>query len=33
VVTSVSGMRRVIDGLTTENAGRFWMYDGSKLPW
>lgn len=33
VVTSVSGMRRVIDELTTENAGRFWMYDGSKLPW
>ena len=32
-VTSVSGMRRVIDELTTETAGRVWMYDGSKLPW
>jgi NAD(P)-dependent dehydrogenase (short-subunit alcohol dehydrogenase family) len=32
-VTSVGGMRRVIDELTLENAGRFWMYDGSKLPW
>jgi NAD(P)-dependent dehydrogenase (short-subunit alcohol dehydrogenase family) len=33
VVTSVSGMRRVIEELTTENAGRFWMYNGSTLPW
>lgn len=32
-VTSVRGMRRVIDELTPENAGKFWMYDGSKLPW
>ena len=32
-VTSVTGMRAVIDGLTPERAGRFWMYDGSELPW
>lgn len=32
-VTSVAGMRRVIDALTLENAGRFWVYDGSELPW
>ncbi len=31
--TSVSGMRRVIAGLTKEHGGRFWMYDGSELPW
>lgn len=31
--TSVAGMRRVIDGLDAERAGRFWMYDGSELPW
>lgn len=32
-VTSVAGMRRVIDALTLDNAGRFWVYDGSELPW
>jgi NAD(P)-dependent dehydrogenase (short-subunit alcohol dehydrogenase family) len=31
--TSVEGMRRVIDGLTGSQAGRFWAYDGSELPW
>ncbi len=31
--TSVEGMRRVIAGLTREQAGRFWGYDGSELPW
>jgi NAD(P)-dependent dehydrogenase (short-subunit alcohol dehydrogenase family) len=31
--TSVAGMRRVISGLTNESSGRFWMYDGSELPW
>lgn len=30
---SVEGMRRVIDALSVENAGRYWMYDGSTLPW
>lgn len=33
VQTSVAGMRRVIDTLDAERAGRFWMYDGSELPW
>jgi NAD(P)-dependent dehydrogenase (short-subunit alcohol dehydrogenase family) len=31
--TSVEGMRRVIAGLTREQAGRFLTYDGSELPW
>ena len=31
--TSVAGMRRVIAGLTAEQAGRFWSYDGKELPW
>lgn len=31
--TSVAGMRRLIDGLDADRAGRFWMYDGSELPW
>ncbi len=31
--TSAAGMRRVIAGLNPEQAGRFWMYDGSELPW
>jgi NAD(P)-dependent dehydrogenase (short-subunit alcohol dehydrogenase family) len=30
---SVAGVRRVIDGLTPERAGRFWQYDGTELPW
>ena len=30
---SIAGMIKVIDGLTKEKAGRFWMYDGSELPW
>lgn len=32
-VTSVVGMRRVIAALTPATAGRFWVYDGSELPW
>lgn len=32
-VTSVSGMRAVIAGLTRERAGRYWMYNGDELPW
>jgi NAD(P)-dependent dehydrogenase (short-subunit alcohol dehydrogenase family) len=32
-VTSVSGMRKVIAGLTPEQAGRFWTYEGKELPW
>ena len=31
--TSVSGMRKVIGDLTVERAGRFWMYDGTEIPW
>jgi len=31
--TSVSGMRRLIAGLTPEQSGRFWNYDGKELPW
>lgn len=31
--TSVTGMRHVIEDLTLEKTGRFWVYDGSELPW
>lgn len=31
--TSVAGIRQVIAGLDTDKAGRFWMYDGTELPW
>jgi NAD(P)-dependent dehydrogenase (short-subunit alcohol dehydrogenase family) len=31
--TSVAGIRNVIAGLDGARAGRFWMYDGSELPW
>jgi NAD(P)-dependent dehydrogenase (short-subunit alcohol dehydrogenase family) len=31
--SSVAGMRRVIGGLSREQAGRFWSYDGTELPW
>jgi NAD(P)-dependent dehydrogenase (short-subunit alcohol dehydrogenase family) len=30
---SVSGMRKVIDGLTLADAGRFLQFDGTELPW
>lgn len=30
---SVAGMRRVIDGLTTADSGKFFSYDGSTLAW
>jgi hypothetical protein len=32
-VDSVAGVIRVIDGLTKEQAGRFWQYDGTEVPW
>ena len=32
-VDAVAGVRRVIDGLTAEKAGRFWQFDGTELPW
>ncbi len=31
--TSVTGMRRVIDGLTSAQSGGFFDYDGSPVPW
>ncbi len=30
---SASGLLSVIDGLTTRDAGRFLVYDGSEAPW
>ncbi|GAA4710279.1 SDR family oxidoreductase [Sphingomonas lutea] len=30
---SVAGMRRVIDGLSAEDSGGFFSYDGSRVPW
>ncbi len=33
VEASVSGMRRVIQGLTPDMAGRFWGHDGAEIPW
>jgi NAD(P)-dependent dehydrogenase (short-subunit alcohol dehydrogenase family) len=33
VQTSVRGMRKVIEGLTPEQSGRFWAYDGTEVPW
>ena len=30
---SVTGMRAVIDQLSTSNAGRFIAYDGQEIPW
>lgn len=32
-VDAVAGVRRVIDGLTPEKAGRFWQFDGTEMPW
>ena len=30
---SISGMIKVIDGLTVENTGRFWSHTGETMPW
>lgn len=30
---SVRGMRRIIDGFTLADSGRFLKYDGTELPW
>lgn len=30
---SISGMRKVIDGLKAADSGRFWNHDGKELPW
>lgn len=32
-VDAVAGVRRVIERLTPENAGRFWQFDGTEMPW
>ena len=32
-VESVTGLKRVIDGLTPSDTGRFFNYDGSEIPW
>jgi NAD(P)-dependent dehydrogenase (short-subunit alcohol dehydrogenase family) len=32
-VTSVTGLRKVIAGLTPADAGRFLQWDGRELPW
>jgi NAD(P)-dependent dehydrogenase (short-subunit alcohol dehydrogenase family) len=32
-VDSAAGMRRVIAGLTPDDAGRFLQFDGTELPW
>jgi NAD(P)-dependent dehydrogenase (short-subunit alcohol dehydrogenase family) len=31
--TSVTGMKKVIDGLTAADTGKYMVYDGSTLPW
>jgi len=33
VQTSVTGIKSVIDGLTLEDSGRFFSYDGTEMPW
>ena len=33
VQESVSGMRKVIDGLTLAKSGKFYAYDGKEIPW
>ncbi|MCW2337836.1 NAD(P)-dependent dehydrogenase (short-subunit alcohol dehydrogenase family) [Sphingobium sp. B2D3A] len=33
VETSAAGLRQVLDGLSMENSGRFWAYDGEVLDW
>ena len=30
---SIAGIRRVIDGLTPTQSGRFWLWNGQPLPW
>jgi NAD(P)-dependent dehydrogenase (short-subunit alcohol dehydrogenase family) len=33
VTTSITGLRKVIAGLSRETAGKFLQYDGTELPW
>ena len=30
---SIAGLRRVIDSLTPERSGKFWLWNGDRLPW
>jgi NAD(P)-dependent dehydrogenase (short-subunit alcohol dehydrogenase family) len=30
---SIAGLRSVIDGLTPERSGKFWLWNGQALPW
>jgi NAD(P)-dependent dehydrogenase (short-subunit alcohol dehydrogenase family) len=30
---SIAGVRRVIAGLERSRSGRFWLYDGTTIPW
>ena len=32
-VESITGLKRVIDGLSPSDTGRFFNYDGSEIPW
>jgi NAD(P)-dependent dehydrogenase (short-subunit alcohol dehydrogenase family) len=33
VEESVTGIRKVVDGLKLADSGKFWSYDGTNLPW
>ena len=33
IETSVTGMKKVIDGLGASDSGKFLSYDGSEMPW
>lgn len=33
VETSAAGLRKVLGGVSLENSGRFWAYDGEALDW
>jgi|TARA_B100000315_G_C14591569_1_gene596113 NAD(P)-dependent dehydrogenase (short-subunit alcohol dehydrogenase family) len=33
VEESISGMRKVLDGLTIEDTGSYWNFNGERLPW
>lgn len=33
VATSAAGLKKVIDGLTLKDTGKFYNYDGGEIPW
>jgi NAD(P)-dependent dehydrogenase (short-subunit alcohol dehydrogenase family) len=33
VATSAAGLKKVIDGLTLDDTGKFYNYDGGEIPW